>query len=91
MTTFNTPLGAFCLTVLPMGWTNSPAVLQGDITHILRPEIPDWTQPFADDVPIKGPKSRYQSPDGTYETIPENAGIRRFVWEHFEAVHRVIH
>jgi hypothetical protein len=90
MTTFNTPLGAFRLTVLPMGWTNSPAVLQGDITHILRPEIPEWTQPFADDVPIKGPKSRYQLSDGTYETIPSNPGIRRFVWEHFEVVHRII-
>jgi hypothetical protein len=90
MTTFNTPLGAFRLTVLPMGWTNSPAVLQGDVSHILRPEIPHWTQPFADDVPIKGPKSRYELPDGTYETIPENPGIRRFVWEHFQAVHRII-
>ena len=90
MTTFNTPLGAFRLTVLPMGWTNSPAVLQGDITHILRPEIPHWTQPFADDVPIKGPPSRYERPDGTFETIPENPGIRRFVWEHLEAVHRII-
>ena len=90
MTTFNTPLGAFRLTVLPMGWTNSPAVLQGDITHILRPEIPEWTQPFADDVPIKGPKTRYQRPDGTFETIPENPGIRRFVWEHFESVNRII-
>ena len=90
MTTFNTPLGAFRLTVLPMGWTNSPAVLQGDITHILRPEIPHWTQPFADDVPIKGPKSRYELPDGSFETIPENPGIRRFVWEHLEAVHRLI-
>ena len=90
MTTFNTPLGSFRLTVLPMGWTNSPAVLQGDVTHILRPEIPHWTQPFADDVPVKGPKSRYELADGTYETIPENSGIRRFVWEHFEAVHRII-
>lgn len=90
MTTFNTPLGAFRLTVLPMGWTNSPAVLQGDITHILRPEIPHWTQPFADDVPIKGPKSRYELPDGSFQTIPENPGIRRFVWEHFGAVHRLI-
>lgn len=35
MMTLNTPLGAFHLMVLPMGWTNSPAVLQGDITHIL--------------------------------------------------------
>jgi hypothetical protein len=90
MTTFNTPLGAFRLTVLPMGWTNSPAVLQGDITHILRPEIPHLTQPFADDVPIKGPRSRYELPDGTYETIPANPGIRRFVWEHLQDVHRII-
>ena len=90
MTTFNTPLGAFRLTVLPMGWTNSPAVLQGDITHILRPEIPHCTQPFADDVPIKGPTTRYERPDGTFETIPENSGIRRFVWEHFLSVHRII-
>ena len=65
-----------------MGWTNSPVVLQGDITHILHPEIPDWIQPFADNVPIEGPKSQYHCPDGTYETIPENAGICRFVWEH---------
>ena len=35
ITTFNTPLGAFRLTVLPMGWMNSPAVLQGNVTHIL--------------------------------------------------------
>jgi hypothetical protein len=90
MTTFNTPLGPFRLTVLPMGWTNSPAVLQGDITHILRPEIPHCTQPFADDVPIKGPRTRYELPDGTFETIPDNPGIRRFVWEHFESVHRII-
>ena len=90
MTTFNTPLGAFHLTVLPMGWTNSPAVLQGDITHILRPEIPHWTQPFADDVPIKGPRTRYELPDGSYKTIPGNPGIHRFVWEHFGSVHRII-
>ena len=63
-----TPLGAFQLTALPMGWTNSPAVLQGDITHILKLEIPHWTLPFADDVPITGPASRYKHPDGSYET-----------------------
>ena len=76
MTMFNTPLGAFRLTVLLMGWTNSPAVLQGDITHILCPEILHLTQPFADDVPIKGPSTRYELPDRTCETIPENPGIR---------------
>ena len=90
MTTFNTPLGAFRLTVLPMGWTNSPAVLQGDVTHILRPEIPHLTQPFADDVPIKGPRTHYVLPDGSYETIPENSGICRFVWEHLQDIHQII-
>ena len=91
MTTFDTPLGALRLTVLPMGWTNSPAVLQGDVTHMLRPEIPHKTLPFIDDINIKGPNSRYELPDGTYETIPENPGIRRFVWEHFIDVHRIVH
>ena len=90
MTTFSTPLGAFRLTVLPMGWTNSPAILQGDVAHILRPEIPHTTFPFIDDVPIKGPKTRYELPDGSFETIPGNPGIRRFVWEHLESVNRVI-
>ena len=90
MTTFTTPLGPFRLTVLPMGWTNSPAVLQGDITHILKPEIPHWTKPFADDVPIAGPATRYERSDGSYETVPGNPGIRRFVWEHLEVVHRII-
>ena len=90
MTTFSTPLGAFRLTVLPMGWTNSPAILQGDVSHILRPEIPHTTLPFIDDIPIKGPKTRYERPDGSFETIPGNPGIRRFVWEHLESVHRIL-
>ena len=91
LTTFSSPFGAFRLTVLPMGWTNSPAVLQGDVNHMLRPEIPHNTIPYADDVPIKGPATRYQKENGAYETIPENSGIRRFVWEHFLVVHRIIH
>jgi transposase InsO family protein len=90
MTTFNTPLGSLRLAVLPMGWTSSPAILQGDITHALRPEIPHNTQPIADDTPIGGPKTRYELPDGSFETIPENPGIRRFVWEHLEVVNRII-
>jgi len=90
LTTFSTPLGAFRLTVLPMGWTNSPAILQGDVSHILRPEIPHCTLPFIDDILIKGPKSRYELPDGSFETIPGNPGIRRFVWEHLEAVYRIM-
>ena len=53
-------------------------------------EIPEVTLPYIDDFPIKGPKSRYMRRDGFYETITENPGIRRFVWEHFQNLNRVV-
>jgi hypothetical protein len=61
---------------------NSVQIMQGDINSILRDEIPLFTVPFIDDVAIKGPVTHYENADGTYETIPENSGICRFVWEH---------
>ncbi len=90
LTTFQTPLGTFRLSMLPMGWTNSMQVLQGDITYTLQDEIPDVTIPFVDDAGVKGPITRYETADGGYETIPENSGIRRFVWEHFQNLNRVV-
>ncbi|OSD01857.1 hypothetical protein PYCCODRAFT_1343344, partial [Trametes coccinea BRFM310] len=61
------------------------------VTHILQPEIPEYTRPFIDDVPVRGPATRYERPDGGgYETIPENDGIRRFVWEHLQNVNRIV-
>ena len=32
----------------------------------------------------------FRSPNGRYETIPENEGIRRFVWEHLNDLNRVL-
>ena len=90
LTTFQTPFGALRLVTLPMGWTNSVPIFHDDVTFILQPEIPDVTVPYIDDVPVKGPKSRYMRLDGTYEMIPENPGIRRFVWEHFQNINRVV-
>ena len=90
LTTFQTPLGTFRLTSIPMGYTNSMQIFHGDTTFLLREEIPHVTEPFIDDVPVKGPKTRYQNQDGSYETIPENKGIRRFVWEHLQNANRVI-
>jgi len=90
LTTFQTPFGALRLTTLPMGWTNSVPIFHDDVTYILRPEIPDVTIPYIDDIPVKGPKSRYILPNGDFETIPENPGIRRFVWEHFQGLNRVV-
>ena len=90
LTTFQTPLGTFRLTSIPMGYTNSVQIFHGDITFLLQEEIPHVTVPFLDDIPVKGPVSRYQHEDGSYDTIPENSGIRRFVWEHLQNVNRVV-
>jgi hypothetical protein len=90
LTTIQTPFGAIRLKVLPMGWTNSVPIFHDDVTFILRFEIPHLTVPYIDDVPIKGPRPDYKLPDGSYETIPENTGIRRFVWEHFQGVNRIV-
>ena len=73
-----------------MGWTNSVPIFHDDVTYILQPEIPDLTIPYIDDVPVKGPSSCYMTEDGSYETIPENPGIRRFVWEHFANLNRIV-
>jgi RNase H-like domain found in reverse transcriptase len=73
-----------------MGWTGSVPIFHDDVTYILQPEVPHITVPYIDDVPIKGPTSRYMLLDGSYETILENPGIRRFVWEHFENVNRIV-
>jgi len=89
-TTFQTPFGALRLTTLPMGWTNSVPIFHEDVTHILQAEIPHTTIPYIDDVPVRGPASRYILPSGEPETIPENPGIRRFVWEHFQDLNRII-
>ncbi|PIL33987.1 hypothetical protein GSI_03695 [Ganoderma sinense ZZ0214-1] len=90
LTMFQTPFGAHRLTTLPMGWTNSVPIFHDDVTYILQEEIPDFTVPYVDDVPLRGPESDYHREDGTYETIPENPGIRCFVWEHFLNVNRIL-
>ena len=76
LTTFQTPYGAMRLVTLPMGWTNSVPVFHKDVTYVLHNEIPHITHPYVDDVPVKDPPTRYELPDGGYETIPENPGIR---------------
>ncbi|TFK16341.1 hypothetical protein FA15DRAFT_607549, partial [Coprinopsis marcescibilis] len=73
-----------------MGWTNSVPIFHDDVTFILKEEIPHVTQPYIDNVALGGPKTWYETKDGGYETIPENPGIRRFIWEYFNNVNRVI-
>ena len=91
LTGFQSPLGAFHNMTLPQGLTNAVAVFHGDVTFILEPEILNIAKLFLDDTVVKGPPSRYETPEGGFETIPDNAGIRCFVWEHLSDVHRVMH
>lgn len=90
ITTFQTPLGTFRLTVLPQGWTDSPAVFQNDVAFILQEET-EIAPNFQDDVNVLGPHTRYELSDGTYEVLSANPGIRKFVWEHCVDVNRILH
>ena len=91
MTAFQTPLGVLRITSLPMGFTNSPAEFQACMVFILQDEIPDIADVFIDDIPIRGPRSRYLDSEGKEETIPENPGVRQYIWEHLKDLHRVLH
>lgn len=71
LTTFHTPIGTLRLTSLPMGATNSVAILQGDVSFILRDEIPEVAAPFMDDVTVKGSRYRYETTsEGWYLPSP---------------------
>ena len=91
LTTVQSPIGALRLTCLPMGWTNASAIFHEDVTFILEPEIPHVAWPYVDDCSIKGPATRFETGDGGYETLPDNPGIRKFIWLHLLDVHRILH
>ena len=62
------------------------------MAFILQDEIctTHHTRPFIDNLPVKSKMSRYQRPDGSYETIPKNPGIRLFIWKHLTVIHRIL-
>jgi hypothetical protein len=90
-TSFMSPLGLLRITSMPMGFTNAVAEFQNCVVFILQDEIPLTANVFIDDLGIKGPASRHELPGGGYQTIPENPGIRRFIWEQALDVHRIMH
>ena len=90
LTTFQTPLGTFRLTILPQGWTDSPPVFQNDVAFILQHEI-DIAPNFLDDINVLGPKTRYENSDGSFETHFDNKNICWFIWEHCIDVNCILH
>lgn len=91
LTAFQTPLGLLRITSLPMGFTNSPAEFQTCMAFLLQDEIPHTAYIFIDDLPIKGPQTDYPDENGVPEMLKTNPGIRRFIWEHVNDVHRIMH
>jgi hypothetical protein len=90
-TAFMTPLGLLQITSLPTGFTNSPAEFQKCMVIVLQDEIPHAANIFIDDLPIKGSKTQYIDVRGQPEVLSDNPGIRRFIWEHAQDVHRILH
>ena len=79
LTTFQTLLGTFGMTLIPIGYTNLVQIQQGDITFILQEEIPHIMVPFINDMLVKGSPTQYIDENGNFKTIPENQGIRCFI------------
>jgi hypothetical protein len=90
LTTFQMPPRIFQLTSIPMGYMNSMQIQHRDIMFLLQDEILHVTIPFIDNIPVKGPATRYELPNGRYKTIPGNPGIQCFVWEHLDNINHVI-
>jgi len=84
------PFGALRLVTLPMGWMNSVPIFHNDVTYILRDEIPRYTLPYIDNVPIRGPATRYKKLDRTLEVLEKNPGIQRFIFEYMGNVNRIL-
>ena len=64
--------------------------MHGDVTFMLQDLILEVTSPYADDIPVKGPKTRYETGSGGYEVLAENPGVWRFFWEHMQNMHKVV-
>ena len=90
LTTFNSPLDPHHLTTIPMGYTNAVQIYQADMSFILQDEIPCYSYPFIDNLPVKSVTTQYENPDGSYETIPDHPGIHHFIWEHLQVVHWIL-
>lgn len=70
LTAFMGPNGQMLrLCVLPQGGANCVPEFQACMVFILGPEIPEKAGVFVDDCGVKGPRTRYELEDGSYETM----------------------
>lgn len=65
-------------------------MFQNDVAFILQEET-EIALKFQDNVNVLGPHTHYKLSDGTYEVLPTNPGIQRFVWEHCLDTNCILH
>ncbi|GBG84376.1 hypothetical protein CBR_g38349 [Chara braunii] len=82
MTAMHTPRGLIHMNVAPQGWTNAVAMVQRHMVRAMQPISPHITQPYIDDLAVKGPKEKDEQ-----EVMPR---IRRFVWDHVQDLCKVL-
>lgn len=56
----------------------------------MQDEIPEYTIPYADDIPVQGPATQYELDSRGYKVLAENPGIHWFMWEHLLAMLRIV-
>jgi hypothetical protein len=84
LTTMKTPLGLVRMYTLPQGATNSVAHMQSAMNQILRNFVPEKTNPFVDDIPIKGRQE--EAKDLTMDVD----GCKIFVKNHIKDVQKIL-
>ncbi|GBG89449.1 hypothetical protein CBR_g49239 [Chara braunii] len=82
VTAMHTPRGLIHMDVAPQGWTNAVAMVQRHMIRAIQTVSPHITQPYIDDLAVKGPKEKEED-----EVMP---GVRRFVWKHVQDIDQVL-
>ncbi|GBG90741.1 hypothetical protein CBR_g51248, partial [Chara braunii] len=82
VTAMHTPRGLIHMNVAPQGWTNEVAMVQRLMIRAMQTVSPHITQPYIDDLAVKGPKEKRED-----EVTP---GVRRFVWKHIQDIDQVL-
>ncbi|GBG91885.1 hypothetical protein CBR_g53943 [Chara braunii] len=82
VTAMHTPRGLIHMNVAPQGWTYAVAMVQRHMIRAMQTVSPHITQPYIDDLAVKGPKEKEED-----EVMP---GVRRFVWKHVQDIDQVL-
>jgi len=69
-----------------MEWLNSVPIFHEDVIHILQPKISEFTEPYLDNIGVKGLKMIYLNEDGSPAVLNENPSIQCFIFEHLQNV-----